>query len=226
MSHQNCSNLIFLTSLALIAGCSASSGTQALFDAAKLIGASGKQSTSSASRLDPSFSYLRVEIDGRESFVARGYIDQMPDGQTEVWYSSQAEVLKLRDGRLAGMLGTEIEWLTVKIKGAPRWGDIREPVSFIRERDESPGYRFGIIELLALKRILPPLATKLKQLNPADLVWFEESVVGGESGLPPSIYALARTNDGRHEVVYSESCLTPKICLSWQRWPVLRQGSQ
>lgn len=201
------------------AGCAVEPATQALMDAYKLnSGGAGTQ----AGGLNPRFSYLRVQVGEREVFLALGYVDQLADGPVQVWYSSDGDVLRLRDGRVVGVI-TKYgpDWLGVSFARLPRWGTFGERAEFERVRDARPGYRYGIREKMLIRRISPPDNSQLRLISPSSLSWFEE-VVQGASDMPAARYAVGA--DGL--VVYAEQCLTDEYCFSWQSWPSSGKGAQ
>ena len=193
-------------------------------------------------RLNPEFRYLRVTIDGRAALIALGDVDSDPRGAIEVWYSAEREVLRIQNGRVVGAVGLTTEWRSVSLPALPSWSNLaREQgtVRWPRVRDVMTGYKFGLRDELALRVVSPPQKSALQNLDPQRLTWFEEraeqahlagSLEGFRSGrpadlaLPPARYALD-FRDGKETVVYGEQCLAPKLCFTWQRWPVESQGS-
>jgi hypothetical protein len=171
-------------------------------------------------RLDPNFSYLRLVIQGRVVYLARGIIDQSPAGPTEVWYSANREVLRLTAGRVAGVVGTATEWRSVLLPVLPSWSVIAAGKEFQwrRERDVMPGYRFGVKEALKVRVISIPSRTALEGVSPAALTWFEEQTDSSTQPLPAARYGVLIKGDSE-EVVYAEQCLAADLCFAWQRWP-------
>ncbi|OGS80525.1 MAG: hypothetical protein A2061_11155 [Gallionellales bacterium GWA2_59_43] len=180
--------------------------------------------TGAAAGLNPDFSYLRVQVDEREVFLALGYVEQHPDGPVEVWFSANAEVLRLYDGRVVGAVTkTGPGWLSVSFKNLPSWDKLGNEAVFDRARDLSPGYRYGIREKMLIRRIAPPDNSQLKLVQASSLTWFEERVQGDEHE-PPARYAVSL--DGiTPRVVYAEQCLSGDLCFSWQRWTSLDKGA-
>ena len=188
-----------------------------------------------STRLNPAFRYLRVIIKGRVVFVALGDIDKHPDGPIEIYYSSGHEVIRLQNGHVVGANGLLTEWRNVSQTDMPAWAATAragQPVAWQRTRDVMPGYRFGIHDKLVLGVIPPPQKSALQDLSPESLTWFEEqhqtasgvsatkwlpNLSKTEETLPPARYAIDFAN-GRETVVYSEQCLAPDLCFSWQRW--------
>ncbi len=173
---------------------------------------------SSSFGLDPRYRYLRVVVNGRILYPALGNVDH----GVEVWYTSMREVLRLENGRVAGMTGTTTEWRNVSIPVLPSWSDLakmQKPLEWIRTRDVMPGYRYGIRDILLLRVIQAPASSNLADLDPASLTWFEEEDSAKDDHLPPARYAV----DSSGAVVYGESCLSDQLCFSWQRWPVERK---
>lgn len=198
---------------AVLAGCTPWTTTQGLVDSVRPIPALMLPET----KLDPRFSYLRVQMGQYAAILALGYVDPAPDGPVQVWYSTEGEVLRLREGRLVGLtlpsaLGFP-NWLHVAFSPLPPWQAIGEEARFVRLRDASPDYRYGVREQMTIRPIAPPPAARLQQLPAASLTWFEERAQ--DSALPPARYAL----DAQWRVVYGEQCLSENFCLSWQSWP-------
>ena len=178
-------------------------------------------------KLDPSFAYLRVTRGGHVGLLWRGSIERTSAGAIEVYYSGTGEVLRLRDGRLIGLLGLATEWRHVT-DYAPAWTAVlnaRESTVFARVRDVMPGYRSGVRDELVLRRISPPDQSALRALDPQGLTWFEERVrsrgfaLPGTSSdtLPAARYALD-VSGPQPTVVYAEQCVASDLCFTWQRW--------
>lgn len=165
------------------------------------------------------YSYLRLTVNGVQTMVALGYVDQDTLGRpVQVWYSGAGEVMRTQDGRLVGLLGTPVEWRTVVMSaGSPAWAEVTQPVRLQRHVDVSPGFLWGQRHDLMLQPVPPPSDTALAGVSPANLRWFAEHEVTQQA--PPARYAVAPAS-GR--VVYGEQCLTPTFCLTWQSWPPTR----
>lgn len=198
-----------------LAGCETSPTLQSLKDLGKYF-SPGSSTTTAAPALNPAYKYLRIQTGERVAYFALGYVDALPEGKVEVWYSGGKEVLKLLDGRMVGMVGTATEWLAVKLISPPAWGDKLDGMEYERRLDISPGYRYGVRERLRLKRLQPPSDTKLANLKPQDLLWYREVPVGPPD-IPPALYGLMKEGDA-WRAVYSEVCLDTNLCFSWQRW--------
>jgi hypothetical protein len=216
-----------LASFALIfslAGCSVEPVSQAMVDSYRLV-RSGGASEHADRELNPNFKYMRVQVGNRVLFMALGYVDPTPDGPVEVWYSSDADVLRLRDGHVVGAtLKTGINWSAVTFSHLPGWDVVGEQAVFERTRDVSPGYRYGINEKMLIRRIAAPEDTQLKIVPVSSLTWFEEIVQGGGEGRPAR-YAVRLDGVGTHQVVYAEQCLSGEFCFSWQNWPYSSKGT-
>jgi hypothetical protein len=177
-----------------------------------------------AARLDPRLRYLRVSADRGTALLVLGYVEPHPQGPIEVWYSAQREVIKLQHGRLVGALGLNTEWRRVALPDLPDWSALvgsAQPYPWTRTRDVMPGYRYGVRDRLTLWQAPAPATSQLVGIDPATLVWFEETAApeAGEPPLPPARYALDPRATGE-PVVYGEACLAPDLCIAWQRWPV------
>lgn len=184
-------------------------------------------------KLAPKFGYLRVTTENATAILALDRLEPHPDGDIQVWFGVAGEVLKIQNGRLIGFVGLRTEWRGVRLPKLPSWSQVaasREAVRWTRTRDVMPGYRFGIRDELALRSIPPVERSALREVDPKNLLWFEErfdrqsiflpaflSGSSSEGPLPPARYAVLMV-DGREVVLYGEQCLAPDLCLTWQRW--------
>ncbi|TXH85944.1 MAG: hypothetical protein E6Q80_08630 [Thauera aminoaromatica] len=188
---------------------------------------------------NPAYRYLRTVVDGRSALLVLGYTD--PDPATpdappiEVWYSAEGEVVRLQQGRVVGTSGLSTDWRSTRAPDAPTWGSLvasaaqdraagQALATWQRTRDES-AYRSGVIDRISVHAIAAPRGTELAGLAPESLQWFEERAepIVPPAGTPGAVrltarYAL-RVDSGATEVVYTEHCLGPELCLSLQRWP-------
>lgn len=173
---------------------------------------------------DPSRTYLRARLARGTAYLVLGYRDSKAEGDTDVYYSADGEVVKLRSGRLVGTAGLPLDWREVRHGNVPAWSalvasqDAAAPVVYSRERDEMPGHRFGIRDVVSVRAIPPgPLAP-----TEAGLRWFEEVSTPLSATTPPlpaSRFAVLTSAAGS-QVVYSEQCLSPTVCLTLEAWPV------
>lgn len=176
---------------------------------------------------DPRYWYLRVEQEGfGAAMLVLGYVDTHPQGDIEVWYSSQQEILKIQNGRIVGSAGLTTDWAGVRFPAdPPSWGAVSaQGAAYQRIRDEMPGYKFNLLDNLRLTPWagLPPikLPASLPESKARTYQWFREVAVPVHGqALPPSWYAWGM-HRGVATVVYSEQCLSPVLCLKMQRWPV------
>jgi hypothetical protein len=175
--------------------------------------------------LRPGYRYLRASVGGRTVLLALGYVENHPGGAIEVWYSGEREVVKIQRGHIVGTAGLATDWRSVRfVSPLPELRQVtaQGTARYMRSRDEMPGYRYDIRETMTLRRIPAPEKSAIRALDPALLVWIEESSdasTPGETPLPPARFALD-IREGADPVVYSEQCLTPTLCLALQRWPV------
>ena len=216
---------MLITSLSLVicgflASCGAlSGGVLATTKAAFQFGSAPADTAS----LNPSVRYLRVMIDGRVALLVLGYTDFDRLGPVEVWYSADRTVLRLQNGHVVGLTGTNTEWRQARLSAMPQWPTATaasEPTIYTRMRDVMPGYRFGVQDSLSLRAISPPAKSNLAVLKATDLRWFE--AVEKNAKLPAARFALTGSDQGNF-VVYSEQCISSALCLSWQQWPAVLQ---
>ena len=168
----------------------------------------------------PGIQFIRVLSEGHAAYLALGYVEPRPEGNTEIWYSAKGEVLRLRNGRIVGTVGLTTDWREVRLPKLPPWSQIgNSPLQYRRSRDEMPDYRSNIVEILSVRAVQPPKVSQLKGRDSAGLHWFEETIYAGpqkSKELPPSLYAV-ELSKGSETVVYGETCLTTSLCLAWQR---------
>lgn len=193
-----------------------------------------REGVTASTRFDPNFSYMRVVVGGRITFLALGNQDVESDGTVEVWYSAGREVLRFRDGRLVEAVGLTTEWRHVSFpERVPSWDALAhaaQPIRLTRIRDVMPGYRYGITDALILRETPPPPKNNLQGVDQTALTWFEERIDTHQAGsgfsgaggvadtLAPARYAVD-FRGGKGVVVYGELCLAADLCFSWQRWP-------
>ncbi|MFZ5528362.1 MAG: YjbF family lipoprotein [Pseudomonadota bacterium] len=203
-----------------VQGCASSQA--AAFDALRLaLSRGGANADPASQRLNPQYRYLRLTVNGQPTLLVLGYVDQADSSApVQVWYSGAGEVIRLRHGRLAGLVGTPTEWRDVRWpQGVPSWqGTLQRPsASYQRSLDQMPGYRLGVVQSLRLEALAKPGNTAWAGTMPADLRWFQESASAGPYA--PVRYAVRFGPQGA-EPVYGEQCLTPDLCLTWQTWPM------
>lgn len=205
--------------------CGCASTTNAVIESLQF--AIGKDAPASSTALNPAFRYLRATINGREVLLVLGYVEGGPHQPVEVWYSAEREVLRLRNGRVVGLVGTTAEWRQVVLPELPSWSALARTESesrWVRVRDAMPGYRIGVRDELAVRVVPPPARSDLRNLDPGSLTWFEERIENpdrwweGGDALRTARYALS-LRDGVETVVYGEQCIARNLCFSWQRWP-------
>jgi len=200
----------------LISGCGHTPVTRTIFDAVPSL---SKQNLDSFI-LNPNLRYLRITVQDRSILMVRGYTEQHTAGNIDVWYSSKGEVIRLQNGRIIGTAGLETDWLNVSYLSLPSWQSLSEVSSatYYRERDQMPGYRFGIKESLAIYRTPPPSNSKMVKMVANKFRWYEEASHNTPNKLPSARFAIQNI-DGVLQVAYGEQCLTDSYCLSWQLWP-------
>ena len=209
------SSLCLALGVLCLSACGHTPVTRTLFDAIPSLSSKVDETP-----LNPNLRYLRVTVRGHVALMVLGYVEPHPDGEIDTWYSNEGEVLRLQNGRVVATAGLETDWRAVRTVSLPAWKDMlgRASVTYRRERDEMPGYRFGIAESVSLYAVPVPYNAKQVGLPVQSLRWYEEAVLGQTDGLPSARFAL-QVQDGEPSVIYSEQCLTPDFCLAWQTWP-------
>ena len=176
-----------------------------------------------ATPTDPRYRYLRVQMPGREPAVlVLGNLDPHPQGDIEVWYSASREVIQTQNGRIVRTAGLDTDWTRVTFATPPpAWLQVPAAGALVqRQHDEMPGYRFSLSDQVQITpwQGLPPVAlpASLPLVQARSYQWFRESA----QSVPAAWFAWGR-HKGVATVVYSEQCLSPTLCLTLQRWPVL-----
>ena len=165
--------------------------------------------------LPPGFAYLQVRVYGRQSVLA-----SVPgQGDDELWYSPQSELLHLRQGRLWRVLGMTTEWRGQQAQ-PPAWADVPasgEPVPWVRQVDRMPGYRWAERDEVLTRRLPAPPA-KLDDVLATwpQAQWFEDSVQSRDAAGRPWAFGQ-RFALWQGQVVYSEQCIAPDLCLALTR---------
>ena len=172
--------------------------------------------------LNPNYRYLHVTLgDAKPALLVLGYVDAHPQGEIEVWYSAQGEVLRLQNGRLVGAVGLPVEWHRVTYSQTPPpWQSVPpEGARFTSVRDVQPGYRLGLVEQVVLTPLpKPPL--KLPDPGFAAAAWFQENYTDASGTTRPDAWFALGQNGGTKTIVYSRQCLSSSVCLTLQRWPL------
>jgi hypothetical protein len=178
-------------------------------------------------KLNPQYRYLRVQVEGHAAaLMVLGYIDPHPQGDIEVWYSGNGEVIRIQNGRIVATSGLPIDWRAVRLSiPPPAWTAVpAEGAVYQRSRDEMPLHRYAITERLKLARLagVPPAVSTspLPQAQAHAATWFREDTLSstGEP-VPPAWFAWGQYL-GQGAVVYSYQCLSGSFCLRLMPWPV------
>jgi len=174
--------------------------------------------------LKPGFEYLLIEIDGRKTAMALGsrevLVQQGQEKVHERWYSGQREMIHMVNGRLHTAVGLTVEWRHQR-STPPTWGAVgqtQDKLTWGRELDIMPGYRFGQTDHVQTRVSSAP---KGAPILPSDALWFSDWVRSpqplGEDWVFAQHFAL---HQGK--VVYSEQCLAPTVCFKFQPLGMVR----
>jgi len=165
--------------------------------------------------LDPGFQYLRIQVNGRLAFLARGAIDDLKSKPLEVFFSADRETLKLLDGRIVEYSSSG-RHIAIQSETPPASWTV-ESRSFALFRESRPEYMVSRHMLSRRLIVGTPKPLNLIGIAPESLTWFEETTEGSAFGNARSIYAIRRGKNGS-EVVYSEQCIAPDLCFTVQLW--------
>jgi hypothetical protein len=174
-------------------------------------------------KLQGGFEYLVVALNGRTTLMALGERRDIPGPRGverhEYWYSAQNEMLHTSNGRIHRAIGFTAEWRGQR-SSPPSWTDPKGSgweVHWIRVLDVMPGYRYGQTDHMMTRSTSAP--TNAPKGISADASWFEDSVVSTtETNQQWEFRQRFAVLNG--QVVYSEQCLSPKICLSLRSPPL------
>ncbi len=166
--------------------------------------------------IQPGFEYLVVELDGKASVMALGSRNVVGQGDfaltNEYWYNGQGEMLHLQNGRIQHAIGTTREIRKQEGK-VPAWRDIdnaSRALSWVRELDVMPSYRFSFKETLISYKTAAPASAPKEVLG--EVIWFADEVSStNEQNKPWHYKQLFALQNGK--VVYSEQCIAPSLCL-------------
>ena len=205
-------------SIVFFTGCGHTPVTRTVFDAIPSF-----NKTVDRFSTNPNLRYLRVTVKNQSIFMVLGYTEKNSVGDIEVWYSSTGEVIRLQNGRIIGTIGLETDWLNVIHLSLPSWNSLANnpKALYQRQRDQMPGYRFGIVESISIYPTPTPTNSKIVNTLANQFRWYEEVTLNTDNKLPSARYAVQNL-DGVLRIAYGEQCLTENFCLSWQLWPVTK----
>ncbi len=188
--------------------------------------------------LTAGYSFIRLERHHESGFAALGYrlrfaadshrFEVLPNSAVvnasdwhrirEIWYTASAATLMLCNGRLCGTSGSHLEWRDVDQDTSPAWKILLtqpQPVRWQRTRLVMPGYQQvrDVIETRSANNRSPK---HLLGRSAASLRWFEDHLLQSQEGLPDTLLGV---DPQQEKVVYSETCISPDYCFSWQYWP-------
>jgi hypothetical protein len=187
--------------------------------------------------LNPSYRYLKVDVNNLPALLVLGYEDTTPNGVVSTWYSAFKEVVQIQNGRLISTQGLELNWSDVSLQDAPALSKValmdpsvtskkKPALRYQRIRTVMPSYRANIEETVEIKplELAPSDAPKiLLQGNETQLIrWVEETVVMQTNVRTPyldPVRAVYAINTKTAQVIYGRQCLAVQFCVSWLQWP-------
>ena len=188
--------------------------------------------------LNPSYRYLKVDIDGQPALLVLGYQEQTPNGTTDTWYSSFKEMVQITGGRLTGTQGLDLNWTEVTLQNPPSLTNgilFKEsnsskpssPIRYQRVHTLMPSYRANIaetVELQVLSKLpddAPSIFTNAEEFP--HLRWVQETVVMQTNVTTPflsPLRAIYAVDTKTSQVIYGKQCLRAEHCISWFAWPI------
>jgi hypothetical protein len=175
-------------------------------------------------QVQPGFEYILVSANGHEALMALGErrdtIDEFKNRTHEYWYTGQGEMLYLVNGRIHQALGFTNE-IRSQTSAEPPWEQLSKSSNSIawgRKIDLMPGFRYGLVNNITTFKIAAP--NFLPEHLPEPMHWIAD-LVESKSGDGQVWWYLQRfaLHDGR--VVYSEQCITERLCLKIRNLGIL-----
>lgn len=214
---------VLAASLLALAGCGANMRA-AIVTAHQAMGG-GTAEGSDPARLDPRFDYLRVHVGRQSGWMVRADDGSPSPGAPTRWYSADGALLRLLDGRLAGMTDGSRSWRAAGLPTVVDWGALARggALDYRRTLDLQPGYRLGIVQQRRLQAAPGPAPGHRLSTPPQVVVqWFVEKDAGGADN-GAMWYAIDMAAQPPR-VLYGQACLEPDWCLSWQTWRAGESG--
>ena len=214
---------VLAAALAASAGCGAN--MQAAIVTARQAMDGGAAVADNPASLDPRFDYLRVHVGRQAGWMVRADDGPPPRGPLTHWYSADGALLRLLDGRLAGMTDGNRSWRVAGLPPAIDWAALARggALAYRRTVDLQPGYRLGIVQPRRLQAAPGPAPGHRLQAPPQVVVqWFVEKDAGGADN-GAMWYAIDMAAQPPR-VLYGQACLEPDWCLSWQTWRAGESG--
>jgi hypothetical protein len=180
--------------------------------------------SNASGRVDPAFRTLRVATAQTQAILVLGEIESSPDGEIEVWFSAQREVIRLQNGRIAATSGLSTNW--VRSVYQPLGASTNSEGTWRVTRDISPGWTYGQSMVLRRSPVHQVPSSVLKRFSQAfqsqqstgnQFEWISESPsdLTIRTAQPWQTAYFARTRQGR--VVAGYQCLAADLCLAWER---------
>ncbi len=166
----------------------------------------------------PDHEYLRVSLGQQKMLFALGLRGLDKGDVVEHWYSAQSELLLLRNGRIWQLVGTPTQWRG-QTASPPSWPQMLSstaPVDWTRQIDVMPGYRYGQTDRIQTFGLPQAPAVAIATPLGQPTRWFKDQVLSqderGQAWRYNQVFAV--TAEG--QVLYSEQCVAPDLCLRLQ----------
>lgn len=201
------------------------------------------------SPLKPNLNYLRVNINGLDVLLVKGYVDPNVQGPIDVWYSSDGSVMRIQAGRYLGSTGFDQNWQEVTRNEATNF------VTLLNNELNANKNLSGSSSLAAIKSIKKYFSTQSYLAKPSYLVMRDERVSALVSSTPPESipssfkkyiqhqdliwvsetpqpndifkkkgdnfawYGFVKNNSSFAQVI-GQQCLSKEFCITWMPWPI------
>lgn len=173
-----------------------------------------------AAQFDASYDYISIQSDTSNGRMILGYRQLQEHKLIEHWYTGAGEMIETVDGRLHKALGTTSE-IRRNTSQAPSWQTVSEsriPVTWERQLDIMPGYRFGLVEQISTRQLTEVEIPVVPGIEQRGLVWFQDEVqtkdIQGQTETYRQLFAVKN-----NQLIYSEQCISEKLCMRIQSIP-------
>jgi hypothetical protein len=212
--------LLFALVLMLLSACTSMSEATYKTLKAALVSHDSSSALIQDSGIAPAFKTMRVLTAQTQSILVLGEIEQSPDGEIEVWFSGQGEILRIQNGKIVSTAGLAINWVRSRYKVIEH-DRLANRTVYRVTRDVMPGWRYGYAQEMSQSPLAAPPASVAR--------WFDgkerTAELAGWTVLQPTdrrqadqawqVAYFGHNHRGQTRAGYQ--CLAPDLCLGWEK---------